>query len=614
MDLACRCFHLPKKDVKGNDRSIRCICAYNFLGENSAERLWCALIVSITGVDMAHIEIDHLTFTYPHASRPALDDVCLDIVPGSLILLGGKSGSGKSTLLSHFACCEFPEGQRSGSILVDGVPLEEMSPFSQMSQIAFVTQKPDTQIGSGKVIDELSRGLLSINCEHSTMQSRIAEATAYFGIANWLDRDIDELSNGQKQLLKIASAMVLNPRVLVFDDPISQLDPVTASTFLSIVHDLNAELKVTVIMGLRTFDEVYPTADMVAVMDAGKIRYAGTPHEVARSLYLANDQFAYALPSSVRIFHGVHPQASPDIFPLSVGDARDWMKEECELKGATLRHLPDKRMGSLPEQPVLKFEDLSFSYDGVREVFKSVSLSVAKGGVHAVVGANGSGKTTLLKMAAGVLLPAHGHVSIHDTRRGRWAKASQCAYEVALLPQDLDGFLTKDTVRAELEQMVAGRHFSQEDIDLYVNDFAKTLGIFTYLDTDPRILSYGERQLAAIAKAMMRETAVLLLDEPTKGIDLFAQRKLGKLLHELAKRGVAIIIASQDLKFCAEYATSVSLLFDGEVAATETPQAFFSSNILYTTQASRISRGLYSNSVTDEEVIILCLENGWQKQ
>ena len=572
-----------------------------------------ALTLYVAGVDMAHIEIEHLTFTYPHASKPALEDVSLDIAPGSLLLLGGKSGSGKSTLLGHFACCEPPEGERSGRILIDGVPLEDMSPFSWMSKIAFVTQKPDAQIGSGKVIDELSRGLVSINCEQSTMRSRIAEATAYFGISNWLDRDVDELSNGQKQLLKIASAMVLNPRVLVFDDPISQLDPVTASTFLSIVHDLNAELKVTVIMSLRTFDEVYPTADMVAIMDAGTIRHVGTPREVACSLYLGNDQFAYALPSSVRIYHGVHPQSDSCEFPLSVGEARDWMKAECEARGAALRHLPDKRMRGLLEQSVLKFDDLCFSYDGAHELFRNVSLSIAKGGVHAIVGANGSGKSTMLKLAAGVLPPARGRVSIHDSRRGRWVDAGQCAYEVALLPQDLDGFFTMGTVRGELEELVAGRHFSQEDIDRYVDDFAKTLGIFAYLDADPRVLSYGERQLAAIAKTMMCETAVLLLDEPTKGIDLFAQRKLGKVLHELAKRGVAIVIASQDLKFCAEYATCVSLLFDGKVATTETPQAFFSSNILYTTQASRISRGLYSNTVTDDEVIVLCLENGWQK-
>lgn len=192
-------------------------------------------------------------------------------------------------------------------------------------------------------------------------------------------------------------------------------------------------------------------------------------------------------------------------------------------------------------------------------------------------------------------------------------KANQSTYEVALLPQNLDGFFTRETVRAELESMVADRHFSQDEIERYVEDFSKTIGIFSYLDVNPRSLSLGERQLAAIAKVMMQETPILLLDEPTEGIDPFAQRKVGKLLHELAKRGVAILIASQDLRFCAEYATGVSLLSAGDVATTETPQAFFSSNVLYTTQASRISRGVYSNCVTDDEVIVLCLENGWQK-
>lgn len=605
--------HRPQGEVKGNDACASAISAYNFLGKKSAWRLEGAGLVRY-GVDMAHIEIRHLSFTYPHAHVPALADVNLDIAPGSLVLLGGKSGSGKSTLLSQFMSPSSPEGQRSGTILIDGVPLEDMSPFSRMSKIAFVSQKPDAQIGSGKVMEELTRHLIRINCEQSTMRSRVAETAAYFGIENWLDRDVDELSDGQKQLLKLASAMVLNPRVLVFDDPVSQLDAVTAASFLTIVYDLNSELRTTVIMSTRIFDEIYQAADIVAVMDAGKIRHLGTPRDVVRSLYRDNDQFVYALPSSVRIYHGVHPRVDPRESPLSVGEARDWMKAEYEAKGATLRHLPDKRVGGLSDQTVMRFEDVGFGYDGARAVFKGLSLSVSKGGVHAVVGANGSGKSTLLKMAAGNLAPDRGLVSIHDGRRGRWVRASQCASDVALLPQDLDGFFARRSVRAELEELVADRHFTQEDIDRYVDDFAKSLGISAFLDEDPGVLSYGERQLAGIAMAMMRETAILLLDEPAKGVDLFAQRKLGKLLHELAKRGVAILIASQDLKFCAEYATSVSLIFDGEIVTTETPQAFFSSNVLYTTQASRISRGVYSNTVTDDDVIVLCLENGWQKQ
>ncbi len=565
------------------------------------------------GVDMAHIQIDHLTFTYPHSSKPALDDVSLDLKPGSLLMLGGKSGSGKSTLLSHLTSATAPAGQLSGSILVDGVPLEDMTTFSQMSNIALVPQHSDLRGVTGKVIDELASGLVRINCEQSTMRSRIAEATAYFGIESWLDRNVEELSDGQRRLVSLASAMVVSPRVLILDDPISQLDPTSVANFLSILYDLYKELKVTVIMSTSVFGEIYAVADEIVVLDAGKIAYEGTPSDIACSLYRGNDQFVYALPSSIRIYHGVHPQSSPDALPLTVGAAHNWMKAELETKGAIARHLPDKRMGGYSEQPVIKFENVSFCYGGEHEVLKDVSLSVTKGSVHAIVGTNGAGKSTMLRMVAGLVPCDRGTVTIHDSRRGRWAKANQSTYEVALLPQNLDGFFTRETVRAELESMVADRHFSQDEIERYVEDFSKTIGIFSYLDVNPRSLSLGERQLAAIAKVMMQETPILLLDEPTEGIDPFAQRKVGKLLHELAKRGVAILIASQDLRFCAEYATGVSLLSAGDVATTETPQAFFSSNVLYTTQASRISRGVYSNCVTDDEVIVLCLENGWQK-
>lgn len=562
---------------------------------------------------MSHIQINHLTFTYPQSSKPALDDVSLDLESGSFLMLGGKSGSGKSTLLSHLTSATAPVGQRSGSILIDGVPLEDMTVFSQMSNIAFVPQHSNLRGVSGKVIDELARGLVRINCEHSTMRSRIAEATAYFGIESWLDRNVEELSDGQRRLVSLASALVVTPRVLILDDPISQLDPTSVANFLSILYDLYEELKVTVIMSTGIFGEVYAVADKIVILDAGKIAHEGTPSDIACSLYRGNDQFAYALPSSIRIYHGVHPHALPDVLPLTVGAAHNWMKAELGEKGAAARHLPDKRVGSFSEQPVIKFEDVSLDYGREREVLKDVSLSVTKGSVHAIVGTNGSGKSTMLRMVAGLVSCDRGAVMIHDSRRGRWAKANQSTYEVAFLPQNLDGFFTKETVRAELESMVADRHFSQDEIERYVGDFAKTIGIFSYLDVNPRSLSLGERQLAAIAKVMMQETPILLLDEPTEGIDPFAQRKVGKLLHELAKRGVAILVASQDLRFCAEYATGVSLLFAGDVATTETPQAFFSSNVLYTTQASRISRGVYSNCVTDDEVIVLCLENGWQK-
>ena len=564
---------------------------------------------------MSHFEINHLTFAYLDAPTPALEDVTLDVEPGSYLLLCGRNGSGKTTLLRHFASWATPEGTRSGTVLLDGVDLGVVTQDEQVSKVGFVGQNPNRQITQKTVLDELALGPRMVGCDYSTMQSRIAETAAFFDIKDWLNSDVDELSGGQKRLLNLASAMVMNPDVLILDEPTSRLDPIATSTLLSLLRNINSELDVTVVISERAFEQVYIDADEVIIMDAGHIAYRGSTNDVARKLYLSNSPISYALPSAIRIFHGVHPTADPGISPVSIHEARLWMRRECECKGVTRRHLPDKRMiGSPDRRSILKLDDIHFAHEAGEEVLRGASLSVAQGSVHAIVGNNDAGKTTLLKIAKGVLKPDRGSVEIYDRVRGRWVRTSQCGNIIATLPQDLDEFFTKDTVYEELRSVLLDEHLMPEEIDHRVRESAHVIGISPHLDKDPRELSCGERRLVAIAKVELAEASVLILDEPTMGVDPFAQRKIGKLLHELAKRGITILIASQDLKFCAEYATSVSLLFNGSIATTNTPQAFFSSNTLYTTEASRISRVLYSNTVTDDEVIILCLENGWQKQ
>ncbi len=569
----------------------------------------------IVETNMSHFEVNHLTFSYPDAPTPALEDVTLDVEPGSYLLLCGGNGSGKTTLLRHFASWVAPEGTRSGTILLDGIELDAVAQNEQISKVGFVGQNPNRQITQKTVLDELALGPRMVGCDCSTMQSRIAETAAFFGIKDWLNRDVDELSGGQKRLLNLASAMVMSPGVLVLDEPTSRLDPIATSMFLSLLRNINHELDVTVIISERAFEQVYIDADEVIIMDAGRIAYHGSTNDVARKLYLSNSPISYALPSAIRIFHGVHPTVDPGASPVSIHEARSWMREEYECKGAGRLHLPDKRMiGDLDRRPILKLNDIHFAYGRGEEILRGTSLSVVQGSVHAIVGNNDAGKTTLLKIAKGMLRPDRGSAEIYDRMRGRWVRTSQCGGIIATLPQNLDGFFTKDTVYEELRSVLLDERLTPEEIDHRVRESAHVMGISPYLDKDPRRLSCGERRLVAITKVEMAEASVLILDEPTMGVDPFAQRKIGKLLHELAKRGITILIASQDIKFCAEYATSVSLLFNGSIATTNTPQAFFSSNTLYTTEASRISRVLYSNTVTDDEVIILCLENGWQKQ
>lgn len=252
--------------------------------------------------------------------------------------------------------------------------------------------------------------------------------------------------------------------------------------------------------------------------------------------------------------------------------------------------------GNVDKRTMLKLDNVHYAYGSGDEVLRGTTLSITQGSVHAIVGNNDAGKTTLLKIAKGLLEPRQGDAKVYDRVRGHWVKTSQCDGIIATLPQDLDDFFVNDTVHEELRCAFSNERLSPEEVDFRIREFAHGIGITPHLDKNPRELSCGERRLVAIARTVMSEVGILILDEPTMGVDPFAQRKCGKLLHELAKRGVTILIASQDLKFCAEYATNVSLLFNGTIATTSTPQAFFSSNTLYTTEASRISRVLYSNT------------------
>lgn len=555
---------------------------------------------------MALFAFEELTFRYPEAPRDALRDVSVAIEPGQFVLVCGQSGCGKTTLLRQFKSVLAPHGHQSGQVLFDGVPLADVPEREQVARIGFVMQDPDAQIVTDKVWHELAFVLESLGCDERTMRLRVAEMASYFGIQHWFHKNVGELSGGQKQLLNLASVMAARPDVLVLDEPTSQLDPIAASDFLATVHRINRELGTTVVMSEHRLEEVYGLADRVVVLEEGRVVADGEPRAVAGQLHRAGSPMALALPAAARIAWGVESEQVGT--PLTVREGRSWLADEVAAFPPHRWALPAGEVcDSAPARAAVELRDVWFRYerDGA-DVLRGTTLTVPEGSLFAVVGGNGTGKSTMLRAICGVARPYRGKITVFGRRLKDWKRAELFRGGVAMLPQDPLNLMVKKTVRGDLEEMLDGRGLTAGQRTAAVREVAALTDIVPLLDAHPFDLSGGEVQRAALAKVLLNEPRLLLLDEPTKGLDAFFKEKLAALLRSLTARGTTVLMVSHDIEFCASYVDRCALFFDGDAVTTNPPRRFFASNSFYTTAANRISRGLFENAVTVEEVVELC--------
>jgi len=547
---------------------------------------------------MAHFQIKDLTFSYPTAkAKKSLDGVSLSIEKGEYIVLCGKSGSGKTTLLRQLKSVLAPHGKKQGEILFNGTPLEQVSQRDQSAKIGYVMQNPDDQIVTDKVWHELAFGLESLGYDQKTMRARVAEMACYFGIADWFHRDVANLSGGQKQLLNLASIMAMQPEVLILDEPTSQLDPIAASDFLNTVRKINIELGTTVIITEHRLEDIFPYADRAIVMDGGKVIADDTPRNIGKLLYeQKNDMFA-AMPTPVRVFYGA--EGAGDC-PLTVREGRTWLSKT--YPKPKVNALPTEELDDEIENPVLSLKELWFRYEkDSPDVLRGVSAEVPTGTLYAIVGGNGAGKSTTLKAVCGICKPYRGKVKVFGKPVEKYKANELFGGCLAMLPQDPKSLFVKKTVREDLSEMTKD--------EKKIAEIAAVCEIDNLLDSHPYDLSGGEQQRSALAKVLLTNPKLLLLDEPTKGIDSFFKEKLAAILCKLKEQGITIVMVSHDVEFCAKYADMVSMFFDGQILTTDTPRRFFGNNSFYTTAANRMSRHVFSMAVTAEDVVELCKQN-----
>lgn len=637
---------------------------------------------------MKIIELKKLSFRYSGEDKEVLSDIDLAIEEGGFYVICGASGSGKSTLLRQLKTSLQPVGQRSGRILYYGRDLEELSQYTQSAKIGFVFQNPDTQIVTDKVWHELAFGLESIGMPQDMICVRVAEMASYFGIQNWFYQSTDTLSGGQKQLLNLASVMVMHPKVLLLDEPVSQLDPIAAADFMATVHKLHAEFGITVIMAEHSLEEVAAYVDEVIFMKEGRLIAKGKMEELGNILETHDPSMEEILTVPMQIARGYEKLqkkkedaafTTNDRIPYTVALGQKWMaqrfplaKQE-EIKGfpfikqeetekfafakqeeaqrflgtkqeeagrfpgakqeeaGKVTSVKQKEKKSLPAKDpkkqnrvkrslgykkifhVIQCTELCYHYPQADvDVVDHLSFFVDEGSIFALMGGNGSGKTTTLHLLGGLLKPQKGTIEFFGKALAKYKEKELRNRILGVLPQDPTTLFVRKTVEEDLYEVLEEQNqiktfFGETRQEIWQNVIA-LLGIEDLLKKHPYDLSGGEQQKAALAKVLLRQPAILLLDEPTKGLDAGSKKRLGELLVGLSQKKVTILMVSHDIEFCAKYATKTGLFFDGNIASVQDTKEFFVENHFYTTAANRMCRNYFPDVVTVQDAIRVCTD------
>lgn len=549
---------------------------------------------------MAFIDIENLSFSYPDNEKKVLNNISLKIEEGEFIVVCGNTGCGKSTLLKQLKVDLVPHGIKTGHIFYKDQSIESLDKRTAASQIGYVLQNPDAQIVTDKVWHELAFGLENLGVESTVIRRKVAEMASFFGIEEWFRKKTSDLSGGQKQLLNLASIMVMNPKLLILDEPTSQLDPIAAADFISTLSKLNKELSLTIILVEHRLEDVFSQADKVAVLDEGKLIAFDEPREISKEI--KNHPVLYSLPTPVRVYNRF---STGDDCPLTIREGRNWLLTNFPNKEDFSISIKTKVLDN--KSPVLEMKDIYFRYDKtLPDVLRGTSLKVYKGEIFSILGGNGSGKTTALTLLSRINKPHKGKVMLNGKNIDKYKAKELYVNNIALLPQNPQTTFVTDMVEKEFKEIINAMDYGELEARSKLDKIIDRLNIKILLKKHPYDLSGGEQQKIALAKILLLEPEIILLDEPTKGIDAYSKIELSNILKDLKREGKTILMVSHDIEFAAEYSDRCALFFDGEVVSVDEPYAFFSGNNFYTTAANKMSRNIFQNAITSEDVVELC--------
>ncbi|ADC47070.1 cobalt ABC transporter ATP-binding protein CbiO3 [Methanobrevibacter ruminantium M1] len=638
---------------------------------------------------MALIEFKNFSFSYLNSDgteslEKSLDNISLNINFGDFVLLCGPSGCGKTTLLTNLKKELMPNGRREGSIKYNGTEIAQLDDFTSACDIGYLFQNPDSQIVTDTVIQEIAFPLENIGLPTEEIRNRISEIVAFFGINDILHKNVNELSGGQKQLINLCSLLVLRPKVLLLDEPMSQLDPIASYEFLSIIRRLNEEFSITVIMSEHKADSIFPFIDNAVFLKDGKIEFNDNAHDICEEV-INDDIFENYLPAVTKIYNGLsqnyleneeyiseYEEFTKLNTPLSIREGRRYLniisdelikinedvqknnnfendyaydslekdnsnqnstssKKEHDYyqkSSLTTKKYNSNKLGLRDRLPfsndkntLIRMNGIYFAYEKNNLILKNVDFKLNKGDFLSLVGGNGVGKSTFLQILVGILKPIKGKV--------RYSKNLKIAY----VHQNPMIHFSKDTVKEEfLESILSSNAFSASEFNMETYDgllklngneflesdllnnlkfknidyrFKELIGFFdieNLLDKHPYDCSGGEQEKIVIVKALIQNTDVLVLDEPTKGLDPISSKNLAYILNSLVDNGLTIVMTSHDLDFVANNCKRCLMLFDKDIQIDDDPKVIFAENNFYTTFVNRMVKDYIPQAVTLDDV------------
>ena len=605
---------------------------------------------------MALIEFDNFTFAYLNSDGTesqdnSLDEISLEIDYGDFVLLCGPSGSGKTTLLTNLKKELMPAGRRAGEIRFKGIRIQDLDDISSACDIGYLFQNPDSQIVTDTVIQEIAFPLENIGLPTEEIRNRISEIVAFFGINDILHKNVNELSGGQKQLVNLCSLLVLRPEVLLLDEPMSQLDPIASYEFLSIVRRLNEEFSITVIMSEHKADSIFPFIDKAVFLKDGRIEFVDNAHNICKEV-IDDEIFENYLPVVTKIHNSLsdkYPSLSKLNTPLSIREGRrclntihdDLIKisegigNSNNFDSANLHHTSKKyhsqeKSGILDRLPfngngnaLIRMDGIYFAYEKENLILKNVDFDLNEGDFVSLIGGNGVGKSTFLQLLVGILKPIKGKVKyrkkirlayvhqnpmIHFSKDNVREEFLESLLESGLLNGngiDFNRSSYENLLKLSSEEFVDSDILNGLEFDSIKFKFRELIEFFDIcdlIDKHPYDCSGGEQQKIVIVKALLQNADVLVLDEPTKGLDPISSKNLARILNSLRDNGLTILMTSHDLDFVANNCKRCLMLFDRDIQIDDNPKVIFAENNFYTTFVNRMVKDYLPEIVTLDDL------------
>ncbi|HHW43728.1 MAG TPA: ABC transporter ATP-binding protein [Desulfotomaculum sp.] len=538
---------------------------------------------------MPLFQVENLTYYYPEAEKPALKNINLEIGEGEFLLITGGSGSGKSTLARVLAGLipDFYGGTFGGKVFFQGKEMRTLDRRRLAREVGMVFQDPEKQIVQSCVEAEIAFGLENLGLPPDEMSRRVAEVIGFMNLSPVREAFTANLSGGQKQKLALAAVLVMQPRVLILDEPTSQLDPVSAEEILNVVKRLNEEMGFTVIMVEQRLERCFHLADRVLLMEDGRVLCDGSPPVEAREAVKRGLPF---VPPVARFFAGL----DAPLIPVTVKEGRRLLQSYINGKnaaGAKPAVCRTKNLSTVKgdlKKNIISLQNVWFTYPDGPEALKGVCLDIKEGEFVAILGENGAGKSTLLRVMAGLIQPGRGRVYVQGKEMGRNGFKDMRGF-IAYLSQNPNDYLFQETVEDEL--LFTMNNFGLKDRGT-VDEILKRMQLECYRRRNPRDLSSGERQRVALASVLVTGPGLIILDEPTRGIDLRLKAELGHFLEEEASRGKTVVMVTHDVEFAAEFAQRVIMMFGGRIVSDGEKHTVLGRSVFYSPQIGKLCRGI----------------------